>query len=71
MKRTIYAIICVALLAAGAASLFSMSLDPRMNRLRPAIRLEGVAINENGAEAMVGRLQQFLDMVQSRGSRAN
>lgn len=27
MKRTIYAIICVALIAAGAALLFSMSLD--------------------------------------------
>jgi hypothetical protein len=29
------------------------------------------AINEDGAEAMVGNLQQFLDMVQSRGGRAN
>jgi hypothetical protein len=28
------------------------------------------AINEDGAQAMVGNLQQFLDMVQSRG-RAN
>jgi hypothetical protein len=28
MKRTIYAIICVALIAAGSALLFSMSLDP-------------------------------------------
>jgi hypothetical protein len=28
MKRMIYAIICVALLAAGAALLFSMSLQP-------------------------------------------
>jgi hypothetical protein len=29
------------------------------------------AINEDGAQAMVGNLQQFLDMVQSRGGRAN
>jgi hypothetical protein len=29
------------------------------------------AINEDGAEAMVENLQQFLEMVQSRGSRAN
>jgi hypothetical protein len=29
------------------------------------------AINEDGAQAMVGNLQQFLDMVQSKGGRAN
>jgi hypothetical protein len=29
------------------------------------------AINEEGAQAMVGNLQQFLDMVQSRGGRTN
>jgi hypothetical protein len=29
------------------------------------------AINEDGAEAMVENLLQFLEMVQSRGSRAN
>ncbi len=29
------------------------------------------AINEDGAKAMAGNLQQFLDMVQSRGARAN
>jgi hypothetical protein len=29
------------------------------------------AINEEGAEAMVENLQQFLDMVQSKGGTAN
>jgi hypothetical protein len=29
------------------------------------------AINEDGAQAMVGNLQQFLDMVQSTSSKAN
>jgi hypothetical protein len=29
------------------------------------------AISENGAEAMVENLQQFLDMVQSTGGRAS
>jgi hypothetical protein len=29
------------------------------------------AINENGAQAMVANLQQFLDMVQSKGGKAN
>jgi hypothetical protein len=29
------------------------------------------AINENGAQAMVGNLQQFLDVVQSKGGKAN
>lgn len=29
------------------------------------------AINEDGAEAMVENLQQFLEMAQSRGGRAN
>jgi hypothetical protein len=29
------------------------------------------AINEDGAQAMVENLQQFLDMVQSRGSTIN
>ena len=29
------------------------------------------AINEDGAKAMAGNLQQFLEMVQSRGGRAN
>jgi hypothetical protein len=28
MKRTLYAIVCVALIAAGSALLFSISLDP-------------------------------------------
>jgi hypothetical protein len=29
------------------------------------------AINENGAEAMVGSLQQFLEMAQSKGGSVN
>jgi hypothetical protein len=29
------------------------------------------AINEDGAKAMAGNLQQFLDMVQSRGGGVN
>jgi hypothetical protein len=29
------------------------------------------AINEDGARAMAGNLEQFLDMVESRGGRAN